>query len=608
MKRLPGLFPRIDRYPLSYRTLGYVLLCSSTLALMATAVQLYVEYRRDVAHLYANIDLIEKSYLASISSSVYKIDSEALQLQLDGALKLTDIVRLEVKEQRGNDIIVTSSGNFTTRNLIHRDFALTYPDPAIQMRKIGTLTVTASMDGIYHRLLSRVFTVLATNTVKTFLASSGILVIIYWLITRHLTQISDYTRMLRPGKQDSRLTLQRKPSSPSKEDELDRVVLSFNMLQDRLNEDIARRDAYEKRLRNAEAKYRTVAEFTYDWEYWANLDDSLEYVSPSCQRISGYTPRDFIENPSLLKDIIVPEDREIWDRHFHDARQEQKLRETQFRIQRRDGEIRWIEHNCQPVTDPQGRLLGFRASNRDITVRKRIEKGIQEREKDLRKLATRLISAHEEERRGLARELHDDLSQRLAALAIQAGRLEQQALNQLVSDAEEYGGLRDRIIAISNDVHSLSRQLHPSILDDLGLTKAVESQCIRFSKQEGIEVTFTAENIPQTISRDVSLSIYRIIQEGLNNIAKHACARQAEVVLQRTDGRLSLSIQDDGIGFDAAEVRQKAGLGLSSMRERVRIIHGVLRITSEPEKGTLITVRVPLVNSRREEATPIDPE
>jgi PAS domain S-box-containing protein len=361
--------------------------------------------------------------------------------------------------------------------------------------------------------------------------------------------------------------------------------------------------------RRAEAKYRTVADFTYDWEYWANIDDSLEYVSPSCERISGYTTSDFIDNPSLFKEIIVPEDRDVWDRHYHNSRKELKPREIQFRIQRRDGQIRWIEHNCQPVIGHQGRLQGFRAGNRDITSRKLVEERIREREKDLRRLATQLISAHEEERRSLARELHDDLSQRLAALAIQAGRMEQQAVNKHALDAEECcGRLKDGIIAISNDVHSLSRQLHPSILEDLGLTRAVESLCARFSDRERIEVAFTAENIPGTLSRDVSLSIYRIIQEGLNNIAKHACASRVKVALQRTDGRLCLSIQDDGIGFDAAEVRQKPGLGLSSMRERVRVIHGVLRITSEPENGTTITVRVPLEKSSRMEATPTDSE
>jgi PAS domain S-box-containing protein len=133
------------------------------------------------------------------------------------------------------------------------------------------------------------------------------------------------------------------------------------------------RKQHEESLMQAEAKYRTVADFTYDWEYWATVDGSLKYISPSCERISGYTVRDFIDNPPLFKEIIVPEDREVWDRHYHDSRQELKPREIQFRIQTRDGQIRWLEHNCQPVTDHQGRLQGFRAGNRDITSRKLAE-------------------------------------------------------------------------------------------------------------------------------------------------------------------------------------------------------------------------------------------
>ncbi len=130
------------------------------------------------------------------------------------------------------------------------------------------------------------------------------------------------------------------------------------------------RKQHEESLMQAEAKYRTVADFTYDWEYWANFDDTLEYVSPACERISGYTTRDFVDNPSLFREIIAPEDRDIWDKHYRDSRQEPKAHEIQFRIQRRDGQIRWIEHSCQPVTDDQGGLRGFRASNRDVTSRK----------------------------------------------------------------------------------------------------------------------------------------------------------------------------------------------------------------------------------------------
>ena len=248
---------------------------------------------------------------------------------------------------------------------------------------------------------------------------------------------------------------------------------------------------------------------------------------------------------------------------------------------------------------PRLRLLG------EIFVngleRKRAEEASQESERmlrqnesDLRELAGRLIYAQEEERSRLARELHDDLAQRLAVVAIDVGRLELQLLDPPPPVRQALDEMKTDIVRISQDVHSLSRQLHPSILDDLGLIKAVESECAGFSKREGIEVVFNHDNIPRVIPKDVSLSLYRIIQEGLRNIAKYACAEHASVSLQGIDHDVLLSVQDDGIGFDWAEVKQNPGLGFLSMRERARLIYGELSIKSQPEKGTVITVRAPL--------------
>jgi PAS domain S-box-containing protein len=223
------------------------------------------------------------------------------------------------------------------------------------------------------------------------------------------------------------------------------------------------------------------------------------------------------------------------------------------------------------------------------------EKMLRQNESDLRELAGRLIYAQEEERSRLARELHDDLAQRLAVFAIDVGRLELQLMDPPAPVREALREMKNGIVRISQDVHSLSRQLHPSILDDLGLIKAVESECAGFSKREGIEVLFNHENIPRVIPKDVSLSLYRIIQEGLRNISKHACAEHATVSLRGIDHDVLLSVQDDGIGFDWAEVKENPGLGFLSMRERARLIHGELSIKSEPEKGTVITVRTALM-------------
>jgi len=141
--------------------------------------------------------------------------------------------------------------------------------------------------------------------------------------------------------------------------------------------DITERKRIDDRLHELENMYRTVADFTYDWEAWTRLDGTYRYVSPSCERISGYTADEFIEKPSLFRDIIIPEDREEWDKHHHDTMVEFKLREISFRIFRRNGDIRWIEHACQPVIGDNNEVLGFRSSNRDITTRKKIEEDLR---------------------------------------------------------------------------------------------------------------------------------------------------------------------------------------------------------------------------------------
>ncbi|MBN1548291.1 MAG: PAS domain S-box protein [Syntrophaceae bacterium] len=243
------------------------------------------------------------------------------------------------------------------------------------------------------------------------------------------------------------------------------------------------------------------------------------------------------------------------------------------------------------ITDVFSNALERRQAEESSRENERI---LRQNENDLRRLAGRLISAQEEERSRLARELHDDLAQRLAVFAIDVGQIEQRLGDLPEPVRETLNEMKKGIVTISQDVHNLSRQIHPSILDDLGLIKAVESECAHFSKREGIEIVFNHENIPTVIPKGISLSLYRITQEGLSNISKHACANRISVSLKGTGHDVLLSVQDDGIGFDPAEVREKPGLGFSSMRERTRLMHGEFSVSSQPERGTVIKVKVPL--------------
>lgn len=708
-----------------------------------------------------------------------------------------------------------------------------------------------------------------------------------------------------------------------------------------------------EKLQEAELRYRIVADFNYDWEYWEKPDGTLSYVSPSCRRLTGYTAEEFIDNPELLTGVVVSEDRDIWKHHRREELENPTFMEIQFRIQTKDGRIRWIEHACKPVKYETGEFLGLRVSNRDVTERKQAEEALQENrdklesrvrertaelerakedleqeiaerkqaEEDLRcahdqwertfeavpdlvfilddahrivrankavadrlacapadlvgrhcyevihgaeapvkscphvqlladgkehwaevyeerlsgyfsicvtplrnadgeptgavhvahditqrkaaeealrrsehelairnkiaqifltlsdeemysevlhvvleamdskhgtfgyinddgafvcpsmtrdiwdqcrmaekdyvfsreswggiwgkamtekrtlcsngpftvpeghipvvraldvpliyqgrvignllvgnkptdyekadrellemiaayvapilgarletdrwerqrrealealqkardelemrveertselaksreallRLTGRLLSVQEEERRRLARELHDDLTQRLAVLAIDAGKLEQQLDSAPHALREKITRMKEQMVELSADVHNISRQLHPSIIDDLGLRQALHSECVSFTRREGIVIMYECKDIPAGIPRDVSICLFRIAQEGLRNIARHAKVKQAQVKLAGSDKCITLTIEDSGVGFDPAQGRAGAGLGLVSMEERVRLIQGKLQVKSKPGEGTVITVTARLSGER----------
>jgi len=213
-------------------------------------------------------------------------------------------------------------------------------------------------------------------------------------------------------------------------------------------------------------------------------------------------------------------------------------------------------------------------------------------------LSGRMINAAEEERARLGRELHDDVTQRLALLAIDAGREEQRSSASSAGAAMRT--MREGLVRLSEDVHALSYRLHPSILDDLGLAEALKSECGRFARTFPIRLQMDDRDIPETLPRDVALCMFRIAQEALRNVGRHARARQARVSLQRFDGGLKLAVGDDGAGFDPARHRNGASLGLASMRQRAFLVGGKVDITSSPGRGTTITAWVPLREHPRE--------
>jgi signal transduction histidine kinase len=214
-------------------------------------------------------------------------------------------------------------------------------------------------------------------------------------------------------------------------------------------------------------------------------------------------------------------------------------------------------------------------------------------EREARDLAGKILTAQEDERRYLAREMHDDLTQRLAASAIAAGNLEQK-LHESAECRDALGALKGSLIAICDDVHRLSRQIHPAILDDFGLADALHSECDRFGERNGISVEFRCGDLPADLSREIAICLYRIAQEAFWNAAKYARTDRVIVELSADPEFIHLKIRDFGIGFDPQHVSERQGLGLSSMQELARLVRGTIVINSIPGAGVAITVRVPL--------------
>ena len=212
-------------------------------------------------------------------------------------------------------------------------------------------------------------------------------------------------------------------------------------------------------------------------------------------------------------------------------------------------------------------------------------------EETSRKLSWRLLTAHEDERRRLARELHDDITQRLARVAIDAARFEPIELH---AHGDAPRSVHSELVRLSEDVHALSYRLHPSILEDLGLAEALKAECDHVSRREPVQVQLEVQQVPDGLPHDVALCIFRVAQEALRNVARHARASVATVRLAFKEGGVLLAVRDNGIGFDIDATQSRHSLGRAGMDERVRLLGGTLYVESTSGQGTTVSAWVPL--------------
>jgi len=346
----------------------------------------------------------------------------------------------------------------------------------------------------------------------------------------------------------------------------------------------ARKQKAEAILRESENRFRLMADSTPSLIWMCDRKGEVTYLNEQWVAFTG------LDKSAGYGDMwtatVHPEDVPVALDIFSKALRSQKPFSNECRLRRQDGVYRWVFGVASPRIDGDGSFAGYIGSAVDVTDQKMAQEALE-------RVSGQLIEAQEQERSRLARELHDDICQRLAMLSMKIEKVSRGWGLAPISVSDQLEQIWQQCSKLTGDVQALSHELHPSILDNLGLGTAVGSFCREVSDQNGVVVEFVGENIPTRLSRAVSLSVFRVVQEALHNAVKYSGQKHFEVRLQKNSDELELEVSDRGKGFDPNKINGR-GLGLVSMAERIHQVNGTFSIDSQPNAGTRIHARVPL--------------
>ena len=347
----------------------------------------------------------------------------------------------------------------------------------------------------------------------------------------------------------------------------------------------------QEELREVSEKLYLVTETIQD-AFWMSSPDigAVAYLSPAFEDIWGVSRIRFERIPYSLVDTIHSEDRErfleLCKKHA-----EGKPYGGEYRIIRPDGSIRWIYDRGYPIYSDDGKVVMMTGVARDITPQKQAESNLKNAESNLRNMANRLVRLQEEERRNIARELHDQVGQSLTGLKLminQAMRSPKEKTAPVLDEAQSV------VTELIQQVREMSLALRPSMLDDLGLLPTLLWHIERYTNRSGIKVNFEHVGLQDYFSPDVNTAVYRIIQEALTNVARYAKVNEVNVRISKEDNAIHLTVEDQGRGFDLSRVSTKESAGISGMRERAQQLGGSLMIKTSPGNGTCLIAELPL--------------
>jgi two-component system, NarL family, sensor histidine kinase UhpB len=355
--------------------------------------------------------------------------------------------------------------------------------------------------------------------------------------------------------------------------------------------DITERKAQEVAVADAEHRFRRLIENAQDMVYRRRLPSrQVEYVGGAVEAITGHAPAEFYADPDLTLRAVHPDDIALLADIGDTARAKQVVT---LRWIHPDGRIVYAEHRRVPVFDASGAVIAIEGIARDITAQIEAYERLRESKDQLRSLAAKVEAAREEERAAVAREIHDELGQTLTALKLE--------IQRAIPLIRNHGPAIDRLQSMAGlcewAIHSVQRiatTLRPATLDHLGLPEAIRWEAEEFRVRTGVRCRVAMKTDVTVLTREQQTVVFRVFQEALTNVGRHASASAVTVRIREDDSTFELEIRDNGRGIDLKEASGPRALGLLGMQERAELIGGTFEVTSGPRRGTTITIRVPI--------------
>jgi len=342
----------------------------------------------------------------------------------------------------------------------------------------------------------------------------------------------------------------------------------------------------EQRIRESEVKYRTLVQQATDGIFIANFEGKFLMVNPAGCKLSQYTEEELLN--IRIYDLALMSELQVMPFKF-DELLAGKTATSERRMRRKDGELIDVEITAKIIAPDR-----FLAFARDISERKKAENELRKSREDLRMLSNYIENVREEERLNLSREIHDELGQQLTVLKMDISRLGKKMISQEESHTENFEQVLLSINNMVETVRKIAAELRPGLLDDLGLVATLEWYCNDFTKRTGIKTNFIPGVTEDKFPQKVNICLFRIFQESLTNVVRHAEAKKIDVSLVWQNQQLILMIEDDGKGLDLDSINTRKTLGIMGMKERALMVGGFYNIYSTPGKGTIVEVAVPL--------------